>query len=734
MNRSKLNNRYIVLFRISEQIQRARDQVTLRTTGIRRHWIDKPAQWYFHLRWYDKDLPSKTRLKWSMKQPRNRSLKNKSSYENCDGRIESSEIARLVTRKTGYAFSVFYSAFSFIFGVLIFYSNKVNCNTMAQFPVIHYNTADKDDTLHLNPGMTPEYYDNTVNINGHVTGIPNNNPLANSKVVIIKANNNIRIDSTYTDTSGFYNKKFIVSLTGEKENETAKDIIYPNPYSEQTNIETYIKETGNYKIMVRGADGKNLYTSSIALEQGENTITLNGGQTGIELITLTGENFQKTYKAIKISNDNSPINLDIKNSEPFAPKKLKSTLDDIILLVGEDIIMEFSKDGYNTENKSLTVAANNIVDAQLQQTPYTFTTTLKPFLETGEPVTVLNPNFTVTVNWSDGTTQTYPVNNGQININKDIYKNADGTLGTAWISNDTTGVDGVLNWSIIRQIKQKTNRPNVAQNETSAGVLIPDYKTSISLDSLDGKTLHYYTIRKRAETQPGVYEALNSGFSIGLYGSSGGLGTSMFIDLKPYGVADSLDLVRFSFNLDNGVANTPAEQTRLDERFQQAINVNYLQNGDTLLPPHRVYTISSFSDPKWQALTARGYENVVYTTYYNSTPENGRLWASTYTYNGYLRSQCSLAKYNIYDNNAIIFTEDFSAVNFEEEGAGGMVQYVWNGPTNQPAEYAYSIAAIPKLLNLGTGQNDKDIKTFTEKNNCLFSKKIEFLNNISSTK
>lgn len=224
------------------------------------------------------------------------------------------------------------------------------------------------------------------------------------------------------------------------------------------------------------------------------------------------------------------------------------------------------------------------VDYILQQIPYNFTTTLKPFLETGEQVTLINPNLTTTVTWPGGETNTYTLSNQQIVIAKALYPV--GGLGSMIMHHDTNNynVGGVVNglqpWIMIREINQKTNKPNVAQSPSTE--LIPEYETTIPLDSLDGRTLHYYTCRKKSETQPGQYFSLTHGFSLGLIASSGYMGSGMFIDLKPFGAADSLNFERLSFNLSNGVQNTPAEQTTLDNIFQLAINMRYLPNGDTL--------------------------------------------------------------------------------------------------------------------------------------------------------
>ncbi|MFA6073085.1 MAG: hypothetical protein WC758_03160 [Candidatus Woesearchaeota archaeon] len=547
-------------------------------------------------------------------------------------------------------------------------------------------------------------YSQDININGTVKGAQYNNQLENVKNLVIKTNDQTRIDSTYTNTQGYYNLDF--AWTGNQELNTLENKLYPNPYNEQTNIELNTPENGIYQLLITNLNGQTQLQTDIELSQGQNKITLNGGNTGAKIITLTNQNTKKTYKATQITNNNTPITYEttnINNSNNNTNTTLKSGNGDG-LRIGDLVTLEYSKDGYETKDTTFTIALNQTINMTLEQTPYTFTTTLKPFLEDGTQITNLNPNFTITIEWNNGTTNTYPITNGEIQITKQLYKNLDGSLETALINNDTTGANGVQNWSIGRQPQQKTNRPNIYQNTSSNHLSNVAYQTEIPLDSLDQKIIYHYTIRKKAETQPGTTESLSSAFSRGLIESSGNAESGMFIDLKNYTTADSLDIVKLNFNITTGVPNTPEMQTRIDNSLQHTLNLKYLPNGDTLLPPHRVYTISSFSDPRWQAIIARNFENMIYTTVDQGQPGNTREWASTYTYNGELRLKNSSAMYSNNETTGVMFAENFSAVTGETEGVGGLTTYIWNVTTSQPSQYAKSISTIPVLLNLGTGQ------------------------------
>jgi hypothetical protein len=545
-----------------------------------------------------------------------------------------------------------------------------------------------------------------ININGTVTSKQRNGPVYLEKVIAIKTSTNNVVGTTYTNTNGQYTLQFIWDQI-QDQNLAKKNSLYPNPSQGPANIDFYSPTKSQYTLLITEPSGKQIINDQIPAERGNNKIVLNNGE-GIYFITLTDGVQTHQYKFVQNASTGSKLSYEFVHN---TNSQLKSSLEDI-LMVGDEVRLEFTRDPTQFENylpsdTTFIVQSTQTVDRQLDQIPYTFTTTLKPFIETGAPVTTIDPNFTLTVEFAAPTgTKTYPVTAGQINIQENLFP-VGNNLGNVWVSHDTANYNGfqLQNWTLIRQINQVTNRPNVAQNATTAGPLIPDYKTSTSLDSLDNKVLHLYTIKNKAETQPGQFEYLNSEGSKGLIASSGdGLSASTFINLAPYGVADSADFVRFGFNLSNNVPNTLAEQARLDNIFQLAINTRYLPNYDTLLPPHRIYTITSTADPRWQIVVARGFENSIYTTYHNGTPSNGRFWATDYTFNGKPRINYTIAKYATANGDATIFTENFSAVTGEEEGSGGLSDKVWNATTNLPSGDSYSISTLPALLTLGTGQ------------------------------
>jgi hypothetical protein len=654
----------------------------------------------------------------------------------------------------------------------------------------------------------------TVNIDGTVTGTPNNQPLSLAKVVLVRNDNGQRLDSTYTNQNGHYQKQFIVSYTGTFPDKAALNSAFPNPSADRTTIIFNAPAAGNYRLTVNSAEGQMIAAVPLNLQKGSNSILLQGGPAGTQLVRITGSGASQAYKIFRVVNSVSPVSFEI----PGTGNHLKSMPGDI--WPGLEVTLEFTRQGYYLADTSFivettqtvnmlmtaaatvqgtvtgniynnpvagtkavlyfdgnrvdsvftdqsgqytltlpvtiplysqvtmaytaptttytnylpgdttfTVQASQTINKKLEQIPYVFTSTLKPFLETGEQISAVNPSWTTTIEWPDGETTTHSIANEEIQLQKEMYP-LNNTLGTILMYHDTTthnvgGVqNGVLNWIILRQPHQKTNRPNIAQSESSNHMANVSYTTPVPVDSLDNKTIYYYTIRKKAETQQGEYERLDSPFSRNLVEHSGGIKSSMFIDLKPFGVADSLDIVQKTWNETTGEQMSQSDIDRAMGLLMMAIQTRYLQNGDTLLPPHRIYTITSNNDPRWQAVIARGGANSIKSAYISGTPENQRAWSSTYTYNGELRINYTGGMYNKNNTDGTIFEEVFSAGTGETEGSGGLAPFIWNATTNQPSQYAYSISPIPALLNLGTGQNVKNSGN-AKKRNELYSIHIE---------
>lgn len=568
-----------------------------------------------------------------------------------------------------------------------------------------------------------QVYSQNVYFNGIVKGVPNYNNLNGAKVVAIKTETEARVDSTYTNANGNYNMQFI--WDGVSNHEKLEDKVYPNPYTNQTKINTFTTEDGIYRLLVTGIDGKTFLNTSVNLESGNNTLNLNGGQAGIHLITLANNKTSKTYKAVQTESTGAPITYNLVHTD-FSGPILKSGLEDIIL-VGDEVRLEFTKDGYILGDTTFIVQPNNVANKQLQQVPYVFSTILKPFLDDGTPITTLSPGWNTTIEFPSAPqgpgTKTYtPDGNNEIVIQENFYP-LNGELGNAIMHHDTSnytvgGVsNGVLSWIVLGDENQQTNQANLAQ--TSSTNLIPEVNTTVSLDSLNGKIVHYYTLRKKAEGQPGVWYSMDAQPVTGFMLSSGELTTSGFVKIPP-AAADSLIFAVRTTNETTGQPTPSAQLDRTENEENKILALYTLQNGRELLPPHSMDRTQP-GDATWNKIQGRGYVNTVILTFYNGTPANTRAWKNDYTYNGELRLDFSVARYNTTSTDGQIYTENYSATSGIEEGTGDLGIYVYNGSTGNPTQLAGTMARWVKIVDLGSGQSKKSSSASSGKTKEVYS-------------
>lgn len=560
---------------------------------------------------------------------------------------------------------------------------------------------------------SPVYSQQDINVNGVVTGLPNNNFVDSVKVVAVKVSNDARVDSAYTDASGFYNMDFI--WTGNREREVLESKLFPNPCIDERNIIMDAVSSDDYRLRILNSNGQLILSKDVRLERGGNQITLNGGQAGVYFITLTNGVERQMFKSVQTAGSNLPINVPLISSGVNL-SRLKSGLEDI-LMVGDEVRLEFSypntnpKNSYNSKDTTFTIASNQTIDQQLQQMAYLFSTTFKPFLDDGAPVTTISPGWTTTLDFPApvGTKVYVPNGNNEINIQESFFP-LNGELGNVVMHHDTSnytvaGVEnGVLSWIVLRTQNQPTEVRNKVQ--TSSSDLIPEATTIAPLDSLDGRTLNYYTLPKKAETQPGTWYRMDYGMVRGLMASSGdGLETSKFIQVPPYG-----HVVLMSTVYDNDLTKFPtqANMDRAIGEYNKAINLTMMANNDGISQPTQFF-YTNRNDSIWSACQLRApiFDNVELLTFAQSSPGVGRVWTNTYTYDGEARLYFSQAEYPELATNGQIFTENYSATYGITEGSGSLGPYVYNGVTGLPTDLAGRMGRWVKILDLGSGNSKK---------------------------
>lgn len=556
----------------------------------------------------------------------------------------------------------------------------------------------------------PIYSQQNININGTVTGTPNNNNINGAKVVAIRTDNNARIDSTNTNSYGNYALNFL--YTGTQNLEKPKQKIYPNPCNSERTIQTNTPKTNNYTLQIFNIKGQTILQENIHLNQGNNEIKLQGGNAGIYFITLSDEKSQHTYKSIQMKSTNNPITYTLTET----PREFKNTLEDI-LKEGDQIKLEFTypntnpKNSYNPKDTTFTLTSNQTIDQKMQQTPYTFTTTIKTYLDDGKPITTIAPGWTTTFEFPVpvGTKNYTPDGNNEINIQEELFP-LNGELGNVTISHDTTNytvnstINGVLSWIVLREQNQSTAVRNKAQ---SGGSLIaPDPSLTTTLDSLDGRTLNYYTLPKNAETQPGTTFRMDHTLIAGFMAASGnGAQTSKFIEVPPYG---HLVLMKTVYDNDLTKFPTQANMDRTINEYNKAINLCIMHNNDNITQPTQFF-YTTMNDSIWNAVQSRNplMDNTLVLAFYQGPPSVSRSWVATYTYDEKARIKATKAKYSESATNGQIFTENYSATYGIEEGSGSLGPYVYIGTTGQPTDLAGRMGRWVKILDLGSGQDTK---------------------------
>lgn len=578
-----------------------------------------------------------------------------------------------------------------------------NTQLFPDYPAI---TTPKTDSVPQQPRSTE------VKIHGYVIGVPNYNNLHQAKVLVIDPETNIHIDSTTTYSSGLYILDFIWTNINS-ENLEHQLYAYPNPYNGSTNLEIVSPKSGNYDLKVFDIQGKLLYLENLTLAQGQNRVVLRGGNAGVHLISLSNGSDSKIYKTVKMDNAGENFSTSTQHDFNNNSNNYKSTLDGIT--DGAEVKMVFSKDGYVSKDTTFTLRLNNTIDMALGQIPQIFSTTLKPFLDDGLPVTTLSPGWSTTIEFpapplGPGTKNYTPNANNEIIIQENFYP-LNGEPGNAIMHHDTSnytlaGVpNGVLSWIILRKQNQSTSVRNPVQ--TSSSDLIPDATTNIPLDSLNGRTLNYYMLPKKAQTQPGTWFRMDHLMVRGYMAASGdGLRTSKFIDIPPYSHVVLMSTV-YENNPDQYA--TQESLDRAVNHYNECASLCIMANNDNIMQNTQLqYT--NRNDATWTNLQSRTppFDNVEFMTFDQTSPCVDRFWANTYTYDGENRLIFTEARYPESATNGTIFTENYSATYGITEGSGGLAPYVYTN--GEATDLAGRMGRWVKMLDLGSGNDSKKNK------------------------
>ncbi|GEM_PF-6158252 len=179
--------------------------------------------------------------------------------------------------------------YSLCFGLIFWFflvSPTLYSGSSPSLPKLNIPLPDNYDTC--KPAQADTLLFVNMTIDGHVYNATNGVGIPGTDVNFYNKTTMTFQYHTTTDNSGYYNAPFI--YTGQSNlKPTLADKIYPNPSTGQTNVVFNAKESGTYKVMVTDISGRQLYESDVQAQEGANQFTLNGGNAGAHIITLTND-------------------------------------------------------------------------------------------------------------------------------------------------------------------------------------------------------------------------------------------------------------------------------------------------------------------------------------------------------------------------------------------------------------------------------------------------------------
>jgi hypothetical protein len=470
--------------------------------------------------------------------------------------------------------------------------------------------------------------ENTIHIDGNVRGNPNNNVLGNVKVVAVNPEDNSRVDSAYTDASGNYGLTFLWTNNQNQGLESRVDA-YPNPYSGSTSIDVVSERNQNYILRVFNAMGRLLFENNVELGCGKNTLTLNGGPKGVNIISLDDGVNKNSYKTIKLNDDNKNFDVIVASSD-FSGyfKSGNNGISD-----GSDLRLEFSypntnpRDSYQAADTTFVLRLNQTIDKKLQQELITdeFFVNAYTILD-GTPV--LNGT-ALKVTWGDGTTNNYSSQNGLIHILRTSYdsttnihfENADTTFYQEWIFGTKT--DPAITF------KEK----NLFQSQKELSGLtgtpyVPPEPAPANLNNLPSTFEVYFVPKTVFDSENLPYNTRDLVFRTVVACRSPPPFTKKW-EYVPE-VADTIYMFQMQiYNRDINQPITSEESQKLNQAMDSTIALFTLNNGKQLMPPYKKVNITTKTEPEWIEAQARGWDQTHITGY---APYNQNGCSFTYNY------------------------------------------------------------------------------------------------------
>ena len=236
--------------------------------------------------------------------------------------------------------------------------------------------------------FTAVIHPQTVTVSGTVYGDPVGQRLDSVTVKIIDPSTNDLLDSVITDSQGNYSAEFIVTAVSSDAlypKSYKLSNAYPNPFNPSTNINFATPVNGRFRVELYNILGERLFGKGYELEKGEHRFYISGlGTAGVYFFRISNKEISKTAKLMLLDGGGRSYT----EVKLFSGGRSSSGLGKIANM--DTVVVIFSKEGFATQDTTVEVTENIVLNGSLSQYSTTRTAMLNIKAidtKTSEPLT-----------------------------------------------------------------------------------------------------------------------------------------------------------------------------------------------------------------------------------------------------------------------------------------------------------------------------------------------------------
>lgn len=382
-------------------------------------------------------------------------------------------------------------------------------------------------------------------------------------------------------------------------------------------------------------------------------------------------------------------------------------------------------------NKSVTTSADgmatlvtsvytNEFNLPLESYPFTFTLT-GTYIETGSHVVQVvrgtnnlvklrptlkppvNHNFDIVLRDINGNTvtdltQRFELEDGTVyNLTPDaggiIHFESINPSTTVKVSNNSSKYCN--DFQVYRKTNHDLKELNFAQTSRFDGIA---EAVTLPLTNIPGQIVEYVTMSEvdAPDAIEGRYGygsmiSITDPTVLDMMGGRAGCATTKFV---PRPGAETIYVFQMTFNETTGAQMDVAQLDRAKAVLDKILAIFPL--------PYEFYRINSYTDPNFLESKARdNHDNMVYTTFDNSSPLNGVGLTPTYSLNNLARIKDGSSWYNVGTSSGIIFEEIYQSFTNNKDPQQGTGPWIRN-LSGDVSEFGATMFKIIYMLDQGT--------------------------------